>query len=41
MDLDEATHGALWTRLPAIEPEPGPVAAPPDLTARPDLTAET
>ena len=23
MDLDEATHGALWTRLPAIEPEPG------------------
>jgi len=20
MDLDEATHGALWTRLPAIEP---------------------
>jgi hypothetical protein len=24
MDLDEATHGALWTRLPVIEPEPGP-----------------
>jgi hypothetical protein len=24
MDLDEATHGALWTRLPAIEPEPEP-----------------
>jgi hypothetical protein len=41
MDLDEATHGALWTRLPAIEPEPGPAAAPPDLAARPDLTAET
>jgi len=25
MDLDEATHGALWTRLPAIEPEPEPL----------------
>ena len=25
MDLDEATHGALWARLPAIEPEPDPV----------------
>jgi hypothetical protein len=24
MDLDEATHGALWTRLPVIEPEPEP-----------------
>jgi len=24
MDLDEATHGALWTRLPAVEPEPEP-----------------
>ena len=24
MDLDEATHGALWTRLPVVEPEPGP-----------------
>ena len=24
MDLDEATHGALWARLPVIEPEPGP-----------------
>jgi hypothetical protein len=24
MDFDEATHGALWTRLPAIEPEPLP-----------------
>jgi len=22
MDLDEATHGALWARLPVIEPEP-------------------
>lgn len=29
MDLDEATHGALWARLPAIEPEPEPVAAQP------------
>ncbi len=26
MDLDEATHGALWTRLPVVEPEPEPVA---------------
>ncbi|HEX3516271.1 MAG TPA: hypothetical protein VHT26_19960 [Trebonia sp.] len=25
MDLDEATHGALWARLPVIEPEPDPV----------------
>jgi hypothetical protein len=25
MDLDEATHGALWTRLPVVEPEPEPV----------------
>jgi hypothetical protein len=24
MDLDEATHGALWTRLPVVEPEPEP-----------------
>jgi hypothetical protein len=24
MDLDEATHGALWARLPVIEPEPEP-----------------
>lgn len=30
MELDEATHGALWTRLPAIEPEPEPLAEPPD-----------
>jgi hypothetical protein len=26
MDLDEATHGTLWTRLPAIEPELEPPA---------------
>ncbi|MGH3208967.1 MAG: hypothetical protein ACRDNO_14515 [Trebonia sp.] len=25
MDLDEATHGALWTRLPVMEPEPDPI----------------
>jgi hypothetical protein len=24
MDLNEATHGALWTHLPAIEPDPAP-----------------
>ena len=29
MDLDEATHGALWTRLPVIEPEPGPAVDEP------------
>jgi hypothetical protein len=26
MELDEATHGALWTRLPVMEPEPEPIA---------------
>jgi hypothetical protein len=24
MDLSEATHGALWSRLPPVEPEPAP-----------------
>jgi hypothetical protein len=37
MDLTEATHGALWTLLPPIEPESPPEPPPGD----PRPTAET
>jgi hypothetical protein len=39
MDLNEATHGALWTLLPAIEQEPATEPLPLDARQEPETEA--
>jgi hypothetical protein len=41
MDLTEATHGALWTLLPPIDPESPPEPLSPDPLSPDPRAAET
>jgi hypothetical protein len=41
MDLNEATHGALWTLLPVIEQEPAPEPPPPNPQQGPETETVT